>query len=131
VLEKLLLLDQPERFRKAQAFIKAQGLSADTVAELVSSAVVKALLASTQELQPGKNRAELRGRSFLASFFSPYHTCVSTVERQIFRPSEGRDSLVNLIKLCDDPNIVGLKLLESLNTVPLRDLNCSMTHMHT
>ncbi|XP_072242589.1 spatacsin [Leuresthes tenuis] len=98
VLEKLLLLDQPERFRKAQAFIKAQGLSADTVAELVSSAVVKALLASTQELHP--------------------------VERQIFRPSEGRDSLVNLIKLCDDPNIVGLKLLESLNTVPLRDLNC-------
>lgn len=56
VLEKLLLSDQPERFRKAQAFIKAQGLSADAVAELVSSAVVQALLASSQELQPGEIR---------------------------------------------------------------------------
>lgn len=54
VLEKLLLSDLPERFRKAKAFIKAQGLSADTVAELVSSAVVQGLLASTQELQPGE-----------------------------------------------------------------------------
>ncbi|KAI3371229.1 hypothetical protein L3Q82_023542, partial [Scortum barcoo] len=98
VLEKLLLSEQPERFRKAQAFIKAQSLSADTVAELVSSTVVEALLLSTQELQP--------------------------VERQVFRPLEGRDSLVQLIKLCDDPNLVGLKLLENINTVPLRDLSC-------
>ncbi|XP_067446801.1 spatacsin isoform X2 [Thunnus thynnus] len=97
VLEKLLLSDQSERFRKAQAFIKAQGFSADTVAELVSSAVVQALLASNQELQP---------------------------EKQVFRPSEGRDSLMQLIKLCDDPNLVGVKLLENLNSVPLRDLNC-------
>ncbi|XP_039988709.1 spatacsin [Xiphias gladius] len=97
VLEMLLLSDQPERFRKAQAFIKAQGLSADTVAELVSSAVVQALLASTQELQP---------------------------EKQVFRPSEGRDSLIQLIKLCDDPNLVGVKLLENLTDVPLRDLSC-------
>ncbi|CAK6975277.1 LOW QUALITY PROTEIN: spatacsin [Scomber scombrus] len=98
VLEKLLLSDQSERFRKAQAFIKAQSFSADTVAELVSSAVVQALLASTQDLQPA--------------------------ERQVFRPSEGRDSLMQLIKLCDDPNLVGVKLLENLNSVPLRDLNC-------
>uniref|UniRef100_UPI0037E77A2A spatacsin n=1 Tax=Semicossyphus pulcher TaxID=241346 RepID=UPI0037E77A2A len=97
VLEKLLLSEQPERFRKAQAFIKAQGLSADSVAQLVSSAVVQALLASAQELQP---------------------------ERQVFRPSEGRDSLVQLIKLCEDPNLVGLQLLENLSTVPLRDLSC-------
>lgn len=55
VLEKLLLSDQPERFRKARAFIRAQGLSADTVAELVSSAVVHAQLASAQDLQPGEN----------------------------------------------------------------------------
>ncbi|XP_067348995.1 spatacsin isoform X2 [Channa argus] len=97
VLEKLLLSDQPERFKKAQAFIKAQGLSADTVAELVSSAVVQAHLASTQQLQP---------------------------ERQVLRQSEGRDSLVQLIKLCEDPNLVGVKLMENLSTVPLRDLNC-------
>ncbi|XP_069570605.1 spatacsin [Brachyistius frenatus] len=98
VLEKLLLSEQPERFRNAQAFIRAQSLSADAVAELVSSTVVQALLASTQELQP--------------------------VEKQVFRPSEGRDSLMQLIKLCDDPNLVGLKLLENLTTVPLRDLEC-------
>lgn len=54
MLEKLLLSEQPERFRKAQAFIRAQGVPADAVAELVSSAVVQALLASTQELQPGQ-----------------------------------------------------------------------------
>lgn len=98
VLEKLLLSDQPERFRKAQAFIRVQGLSADCVAELVSTALVQSLLASTQELQPA--------------------------EKQIFRPSEGRDSLVQLLKLCEDPNLVGLKLLENLGTVPLRDLSC-------
>ncbi|KAM3870218.1 spatacsin [Diretmus argenteus] len=98
VLEKVLLSDQPERYRKAQAFIRAQGLSPDTVAQLVSTAVVQALLASTQEPQPA--------------------------ERQVFRPSEGRDSLVQLVKLCDDPNLVGVKLLEDLNTIPLRDLSC-------
>ncbi|XP_028287766.1 spatacsin isoform X2 [Parambassis ranga] len=98
ILEMLLLSDQPERFRKATAFIKAQGLSADSVAKLVSSAVVQALLASTQELQP--------------------------VDNQVFRPSDGRDSLLQLIKLCEDPNLVGLKLLENFNSVPLRDLNC-------
>uniref|UniRef100_A0A8C9YP01 SPG11 vesicle trafficking associated, spatacsin n=1 Tax=Sander lucioperca TaxID=283035 RepID=A0A8C9YP01_SANLU len=102
VLEKLLLSEQPEHFRKARAFIRAQGLCADAVARLVSSAVVQALLASTQELQPGE-------------------TCK---QRQVFRPSEGRDSLVQLIKLCDDPNLVGVRLLENLDTVPLRDLNC-------
>ncbi|KAM4553045.1 spatacsin isoform 3-T3 [Fundulus diaphanus] len=52
VLEKLLLLQQPDRFRMAKTFIKAQSLSADTVAELISNAVVQGLLASTQEQQP-------------------------------------------------------------------------------
>ncbi|XP_038130173.1 spatacsin isoform X2 [Cyprinodon tularosa] len=96
VLQKLLLLEQPDRFRMAKAFIRAQGLGADAVAELVSDAVLQGLLASAQDLQPDK---------------------------QIFRPSEGNESLVQLIKLCDDPNLVGLRLLENLNTVPLRELN--------
>ncbi|XP_037306899.2 spatacsin isoform X2 [Pungitius pungitius] len=97
VLEKLLLSEQPERFRKARAFIRAQGLSADCVAQLVCSAVVQALLASAQDLQP---------------------------ERRVYRPSDGRHALIQLVKLCDDPNLVGVQLLEKLNTVPLRDLNC-------
>lgn len=106
VLEQLLLSEQPERFRKAQAFIRAQALSPDCVAELVSAAVVRGLLTATttslgQELQPPV-----------------------PAERQVFRPSEGRDSLVQLIRLCDDPNLVGVKLLENLSTVPLRELSC-------
>uniref|UniRef100_A0A8C7X3Q3 Spatacsin C-terminal domain-containing protein n=1 Tax=Oryzias sinensis TaxID=183150 RepID=A0A8C7X3Q3_9TELE len=87
VLQKLLLLDQPERFRKTQAFIRAQALPADSVAQLVSSAVLQALL------------------------------------QQVFRLSEGGDSLMQLIKLCDEPSLVGLKLLENFNAVPLRDLS--------
>ena len=68
VLEMLLLSDQPERFRKAQAFIRAQGLSGEAVAELVSSAVVQALQASAQELQPGENRAGLNVRGEMSPF---------------------------------------------------------------
>nr|XP_061780996.1 spatacsin [Nerophis lumbriciformis] len=97
VLEKLLLSEHPERFRNAQVFIKAQSFSAEVVAELVASALVHALQASAQELQP---------------------------ERQVFRPSEGRDSLIQLITLCEDPNLVGMKVLEKLKSVPLRDLSC-------
>ncbi|KAF0040785.1 hypothetical protein F2P81_006683 [Scophthalmus maximus] len=55
VLEMLLQSDRPERFRTARAFVRAQGLLADAVAELVSSAVTQALLASAQELQPGED----------------------------------------------------------------------------
>lgn len=60
MLEQLLLSEQPERFRKAQAFIRAQALSPDCVAELVSAAVVRGLLTANstslgQELQqPGE-----------------------------------------------------------------------------
>uniref|UniRef100_A0A8C5HR99 Spatacsin-like n=1 Tax=Gouania willdenowi TaxID=441366 RepID=A0A8C5HR99_GOUWI len=97
VLENLLKTEQPDSFRKAQAFIRAQSLSASTVARLVSSAIVQALQVSSQELQP---------------------------EKQVFRPSEGRDSLVQLIKLCDEPNLLGVRLMENLNTVPLRDPGC-------
>lgn len=60
MLEQLLLLEKPERFRKAQAFIRAQALSLDCVAELVSAAVVRGVLTSNtsslgEELQqPGE-----------------------------------------------------------------------------
>lgn len=47
MLEQLLLSEQPERFRKAQAFIRAQALSPDCVAVLVSAAVVRGLLNSS------------------------------------------------------------------------------------
>lgn len=63
VLEALLQSEQPERFRKAQVFIRAQGLSPDCVAQLVCSAVTRSLLTpsptstpTTQELQTGKKK---------------------------------------------------------------------------
>lgn len=57
VLKRLLLSEPPDGLRRAQTFIRAQALSADSVAQLLSSAVVQALLASTQELQPGETAA--------------------------------------------------------------------------
>lgn len=97
VLQSLLQSEQPERFRKARAFIKAQSLSAESVSGLLASSLMRALLDSSTELQP---------------------------ECQVFRPAEGRDSLLSLIKLCDDPNLVGEKLLQNLSCVPLRELSC-------
>ncbi|XP_061669465.1 spatacsin isoform X2 [Syngnathoides biaculeatus] len=96
VLEKLLLRDHPEGFRNAQMFIRAQSFSADAVAEMVAAALVRA-------------KQEQHARQ---------------TERQAFRPAEARDSLVQLITLCEDPNLVGLKVLEKLKSVPLRDLGC-------
>lgn len=127
MLQKLLLLDQPERFRKAQAFIRAQALPADSVAQLVSSAVLQALLQSGQEPPPGENTAHRLTAASSPSFTLHHRVCagVSAAERQVFRLSEGGDSLMQLIKLCDEPSLVGLKLLENFNAVPLRDLSCS------
>ncbi|XP_061138808.1 spatacsin [Syngnathus typhle] len=97
VLQKLLLCDHPERFRNAQMFIRAQSFSADVVAELVAATLVRAKQEHAHQMQ---------------------------TERQMIRPSEGRDSLVQLITLCEDPNLVGLKVLEKLKGIPLRELSC-------
>jgi spatacsin len=50
----VLLSQQPERYKKAQAFISVQGLQPDTVAQLVSTAVVQGLLASAQDGETGE-----------------------------------------------------------------------------
>uniref|UniRef100_A0A8C8JFA4 Spatacsin C-terminal domain-containing protein n=1 Tax=Oncorhynchus tshawytscha TaxID=74940 RepID=A0A8C8JFA4_ONCTS len=92
VLCKVLLSQQPERYKKAQAFISVQGLQPDTVAQLVSTAVVQGLLAS----------------------------------KQMFSPEEGRESFLQLAKLCGDPNLVGIKLLDHIPTVPLGELGCTV-----
>uniref|UniRef100_A0A3P8X7B3 SPG11 vesicle trafficking associated, spatacsin n=1 Tax=Cynoglossus semilaevis TaxID=244447 RepID=A0A3P8X7B3_CYNSE len=103
VLEALLQSEQPERFRKAQVFIRAQGLSPDCVAQLVCSAVTRSLLTPSPTSTP---------------------TTQELQTRLVFRPSEGRDSLIQLIRLCEDPNLVGARLMEELGTVSLRDLSC-------
>lgn len=114
------------------------------VAELVSSALVQALMLSSQELQPGETAEELlapgsrepgwgllreptRAPGILGFFVlkQARDVCFCAEKQQVFRPSEGRDSLVQLIKLCEDPNLVGVKLLEALKGVPLRELTCS------
>ncbi|XP_066523347.1 spatacsin isoform X2 [Hoplias malabaricus] len=99
VLRKVLLSHQPERYKKAQAFINVQGMQADTVAQLISSAVLEGLLASSQEVE---------------------------TERHIYSPSEGREAFLQLAKLCGDPNLVGSKLLDSIPTVPLAELSCTV-----
>nr|XP_043872735.1 spatacsin-like [Solea senegalensis] len=122
VLEMLLLSDQPERFRKAQAFIRAQGLSADTVAQLVSSAVAHTLLASsTQDLQPGENRRLVFGKSVYlllndSILLNCVCVCVCVCETGVHSQRADFDP-TDQIK-SDDPN--GIKLMENINTVPLR-----------
>uniref|UniRef100_A0A3Q2VXC0 SPG11 vesicle trafficking associated, spatacsin n=1 Tax=Haplochromis burtoni TaxID=8153 RepID=A0A3Q2VXC0_HAPBU len=111
VLEKLLLSEQPERFRKARAFVKAQGLSADAVAELISSAMVQALLASTQELQPGE-RARLRFEKF--SNVRP-HTCERNSTAESCWSGWG-----NILQLVHESSELTLSLAPSLQSSSLK-----------
>ncbi|XP_076863202.1 spatacsin [Brachyhypopomus gauderio] len=99
VLHKVLLSQQPERYKKAQAFISVQGLQPDSVARLISATVLEGLLASPQEGEP---------------------------EHHIYSPSEGKEVFLQLAKLCGDPNLVGTRLLESIPTVPLSELSCTV-----
>lgn len=55
VLQKVLLSQQPERYKKAQAFISVQGLKPESVAQLITSTVLDGLLASSQDRETGNN----------------------------------------------------------------------------
>ncbi|XP_028814265.1 spatacsin isoform X2 [Denticeps clupeoides] len=99
VLRKVLISQQPERYKKAQAFISVQGLQPDAVAQLVSSGVVQGLLTSGQE-----------GES----------------EKQMYSHADGREAFLQLAKLCGDPNLVGIRLLDLVPTVPLAELSCTV-----
>ncbi|KAI7811577.1 spatacsin isoform X1 [Triplophysa rosa] len=100
VLRKVLLSQQSDRCKKAQAFISVQGLRSDAVAQLISSAVVDGLLSSSHEGQTG--------------------------ERLMYGPVDSREEFIQLAKLCGDPNLVGSKLLEIISTVPLSELSCTV-----
>uniref|UniRef100_A0A4W4GRA6 Spatacsin C-terminal domain-containing protein n=1 Tax=Electrophorus electricus TaxID=8005 RepID=A0A4W4GRA6_ELEEL len=99
VLLKVLLSQQPERYKKAQAFISVQGLQPDSVAQLITSTVLEGLLASLQEGEK---------------------------EQHIYSPCEGKEAFLQLAKLCSDPNLVGIKLLDCIPTVPLAELSCTV-----
>lgn len=57
VLRKVLLSQQPERYKKAQAFITVQGLQPVSVAQLITSTVLDGLLAASQDRETG-NKVE-------------------------------------------------------------------------
>nr|XP_005999754.1 PREDICTED: spatacsin isoform X1 [Latimeria chalumnae] len=100
VLRKVLSSQQLDRYKKAQAFITTQGLKAETVAELLSEDVVQALLSSDE----GK----------------------ATGQKQIFNPSDGKEVFLQLAKLCQDPTLVGIKLLDKISSVPHGELACTV-----
>ncbi|KAG9341188.1 hypothetical protein JZ751_019627 [Albula glossodonta] len=100
VLCKVLLSQQPDRYKKAQAFISVQGLQPEAVAEMVSKAVVQGLLAESQEKE--------------------------TAGKQIYCPADGREAFLQLAKLCGDANLVGTKMLDNISTIPLGELSCTV-----
>ncbi|KAL4622742.1 spatacsin isoform X1 [Arapaima gigas] len=99
VLCKVLLSQQPDRYKKAQAFIAVQGLVAEDVADVVSTAVVEGLMA-TQEGAEG--------------------------DKQIYSPANGKESFLHLARLCGDLNLVGSRLMDHITTVPLGELACTV-----
>lgn len=77
VLRKVLLSQQSDRYKKAQAFISVQGLQPDTVARLISAAVMEGLLASSQEGETGeKSSSSSKGFMSVVSLCNRCHVCV-------------------------------------------------------
>lgn len=72
VLRAILSSRQPDRGRKAQAFITTQGLRPETVAELVAEEIMQELLASSE----GKGSEEAWS-CILAFLVSKCGICVS------------------------------------------------------
>ncbi|KAL8197370.1 UNVERIFIED_CONTAM: Spatacsin [Gekko kuhli] len=98
LLRAILSSQQPDRCKKAQAFITTQGLEPETVAELVAEEVVRELLAPTQG-EGGQN--------------------------PVLNPAEESQSFLQLAKLCQDCTLVGTKLLDKISSVPHGELGCT------
>ncbi|KAM6409847.1 spatacsin [Rhynochetos jubatus] len=96
VLRAILSSRQPDRCRKAQAFITTQGLQPETVAELVAEEIMQELLASSE----GKG------------------------QKQVLNPAAESQALLQLAKLCQDHTLVGMKLLDKISSVPRGELSC-------
>ncbi|NXL45992.1 SPTCS protein, partial [Podilymbus podiceps] len=96
VLRAILSSHQPDRWKKAQAFITTQGLQPETVAELVAEEVVQELLASSE----GKG------------------------QKQVLNPAAESQTFLQLAKLCQDHTLVGMKLLDKISSVPRGELSC-------
>ncbi|KAM6351541.1 spatacsin isoform 3-T4 [Alca torda] len=96
VLRAILSSRQPDRGRKAQAFITTQGLRPETVAELVAEEIMQELLASSE----GKG------------------------QKQVLNPAAESQAFLQLAKLCQDHTLVGMKLLGKISSVPHGELSC-------
>ncbi|NXJ00144.1 SPTCS protein, partial [Psophia crepitans] len=96
VLRAILSSRQPDRCRRAQAFITTQGLQPETVAELVAEEITQELLASSE----GKG------------------------QKQVLNPAAEGQAFLQLAKLCQDHTSVGMKLLDKISSVPRGELSC-------
>uniref|UniRef100_A0A2K6CZ81 SPG11 vesicle trafficking associated, spatacsin n=1 Tax=Macaca nemestrina TaxID=9545 RepID=A0A2K6CZ81_MACNE len=97
MLREILASQQPDRCKRAQAFISTQGLKPDTVAELVAEEVTRELLTSSQ----------------------------GTGHKQMFNPTEESQTFLQLTTLCQDHTLVGMKLLDKISSVPHGELSCT------
>ncbi|XP_060116339.1 spatacsin [Heteronotia binoei] len=98
LLRAILSSQQPDRCKKAQAFITTQGLEPEAVAELVAEEVLRELLAPS----PGEGG-----------------------QNPILNPAEESQSFLQLAKLCPDCTLVGVKLLDRISSVPHGELGCT------
>uniref|UniRef100_A0A8B9PSW5 SPG11 vesicle trafficking associated, spatacsin n=1 Tax=Apteryx owenii TaxID=8824 RepID=A0A8B9PSW5_APTOW len=96
VLRAILSSHQPDRCKKAQAFITTQGLQPETVAELAAEEIMQELLVSSE----GKG------------------------QKQVLNPAVESQAFLQLAKLCKDHTLVGMKLLDKISSVPCGELSC-------
>ncbi|XP_071070276.1 spatacsin isoform X3 [Dasypus novemcinctus] len=97
VLRQILASQQPDRCKRAQAFISTQGLQPDTVAELVAEEVTRELLTTSEK----------------AGY------------KQMSSPAEESQTFLQLTTLCQDRTLVGMKLLDKISSVPHGELSCT------
>ncbi|XP_074956957.1 spatacsin [Phalacrocorax aristotelis] len=96
VLRAILSSRQPDRCRRAQAFIATQRLQPETVAELVAEEIMQELSASS----------ERKG------------------QKHVLNPAAESQAFLQLAKLCQDHTLVGMKLLDKISSVPRGELSC-------
>ncbi|XP_013920684.1 PREDICTED: spatacsin isoform X1 [Thamnophis sirtalis] len=99
LLQAILSSQQPDWYKKAQAFITNQGLEPGAVAELVAEEITRELL------EPLEGRGK---------------------QTPALNPAEESQRFLQLAKLCQDHTLVGLKLLEKVSSVPHGELACTV-----
>ncbi|XP_046317765.1 spatacsin isoform X1 [Marmota monax] len=97
MLRAILSSQQPDRCKRAQAFISTQGLKPNTVAELVAEEVTRELLTPSE----------------------------GTGHKQMFSPAEESQTFLQLTMLCQDRTLLGMKLLDKISSVPHGELSCT------